>query len=399
MYQLPVSKVKLTNVAVVKLQKGSKRFEIACYRNKVLNYRQGIETDLSEVLQTDRIFTNAQKGEFANQKDLSAVFGTTDQATICQFILQNGHVQVSDLERSQQSAAMLRSIATQLSETCISPKDGRSYTLSQIQHAMKEAEYAVHPTRSLKKQTMDCLKKMQAVLPIVRAKMELLLTFTEEEELVNRNLIELQIVPTVATDTSVTVLVDPSLYRPLEDLMIQVNGKLEILRQVVKEGGGEAFVEQEEEVQEEKSIKPTTAAVEQLALKNDSDDDDDDLPVNSRRATQKKQQKQSKKAKRRDREEAVERQERMAAETKRREEREGVAVAVPADGAATASSSETPAASDKKACNTCGGSFTATEYRAHFKSDWHRYNQKLLLKGMSAVSQVEFELCDADFLS
>jgi ribosome maturation protein SDO1 len=294
---------------------------------------------------------------------------------------------------------MLRSIATQLSETCISPKDGRSYTLSQIQHAMKEAEYAVHPTRSIKKQTMDCLKKMQAVLPIVRAKMELLLTFTEEEELVHRNLIELQIVPTLTTDTSVTVLVDPSLYRPLEDLMIQVHGKLEILRQVVKEGGGgEAFVEQEEQVQEERSIKPITAAVEQLTLKNDSeedDDDDDDLPVNSRRVTQKKQQKQSKKAKRRDKEEAAERQERMAVETKRREEREGVAVP---DHAAS-STGTIPASDSRKACNTCGGSFTATEYRAHFKSDWHRYNQKLLLKGMSAVSQVEFELCDADFLS
>ncbi len=51
--QLPVTKVKLTNVAVVKLTKNGKRFEIACYRNKVLNYRQGVETDLTEVLQTE----------------------------------------------------------------------------------------------------------------------------------------------------------------------------------------------------------------------------------------------------------------------------------------------------------------------------------------------------------
>ena len=135
MYQLPVSKIKLTNVAVVKLTKAGKRFEIACYRNKVLNYRQGIETDLSEVLQTERVFTNAQKGEFANHTTLQQVFGTTDQVAICQLILQTGHVQISELERAEQSHAMARMIATYLAEHCVSSKDGRSYTVTQITHA------------------------------------------------------------------------------------------------------------------------------------------------------------------------------------------------------------------------------------------------------------------------
>ena len=61
----PVGQIRLTNVAVVRMNKGGKRFEIACYRNKVVNYRQGLEQDLSEVLQTDRRFTNVSKGEFA----------------------------------------------------------------------------------------------------------------------------------------------------------------------------------------------------------------------------------------------------------------------------------------------------------------------------------------------
>jgi len=58
----PVNQVRLTNVAVVRMNRHGKRFEVACYRNKILNYRQRIETDLTEVLQTDRIFTNVSKG-------------------------------------------------------------------------------------------------------------------------------------------------------------------------------------------------------------------------------------------------------------------------------------------------------------------------------------------------
>jgi len=42
----PTNQKLLTNVAVVRLKKGGKRFEIACYRNKVLSWRQGTEKDL-----------------------------------------------------------------------------------------------------------------------------------------------------------------------------------------------------------------------------------------------------------------------------------------------------------------------------------------------------------------
>jgi ribosome maturation protein SDO1 len=74
----PVNQVRLTNVAYVRLTKNHKRFEIACYRNKVLNWRNKIETDINEVLQIDSIFSNVSKGMLANSKDLLSTFGTTD---------------------------------------------------------------------------------------------------------------------------------------------------------------------------------------------------------------------------------------------------------------------------------------------------------------------------------
>lgn len=71
----PSAQLKLTNVAYVRLQKKGKRFEIACYRNKVLSWRNRAETDISEVLQIDTVFTNVSKGMLANSKDLIDVFG------------------------------------------------------------------------------------------------------------------------------------------------------------------------------------------------------------------------------------------------------------------------------------------------------------------------------------
>ena len=78
----PLTQVRLTNVAYLRHFKKGNRFEIACYRNKVVNWRAKIETDIKEVLQIEAIFTNVSKGNLANSKDLMDAFGTTDLLTI-----------------------------------------------------------------------------------------------------------------------------------------------------------------------------------------------------------------------------------------------------------------------------------------------------------------------------
>eukprot|EP00913_Durusdinium_trenchii_P014861 g13937.t1 len=95
----PVGQKRLTNVAVVRMKKSGMRFEIACYKNKVLNWREGIEKELNEVLQTETVFTNVSKAVIAKSEDLQKAFGTVDLAEICKMILKDGAVQVSDKER------------------------------------------------------------------------------------------------------------------------------------------------------------------------------------------------------------------------------------------------------------------------------------------------------------
>ena len=56
----PINQVRLTNVALVRLKRAGKRFEIACYKNKVVNWRQGLERDLDEVLLYDRALSASE---------------------------------------------------------------------------------------------------------------------------------------------------------------------------------------------------------------------------------------------------------------------------------------------------------------------------------------------------
>ncbi|XP_029675892.1 ribosome maturation protein SBDS-like [Formica exsecta] len=83
----PTNQIRLTNVAVVRMKKGGKRFEIACYKNKVISWRNKLEKDIDEVLQTHTIFTNVSKGQVAKKEDLIKAFGIDNQTEICQQIL------------------------------------------------------------------------------------------------------------------------------------------------------------------------------------------------------------------------------------------------------------------------------------------------------------------------
>ncbi len=74
MINQPSSVKVLTNVSIVKLKVKNKKFEIACYPNKVNDYRQGLEVDIEEVLQTPEIYTNVAQGEIASRKALKQAF-------------------------------------------------------------------------------------------------------------------------------------------------------------------------------------------------------------------------------------------------------------------------------------------------------------------------------------
>lgn len=64
--------------------------QIACYKNKVQEWRAGVETDLDEVLQIEKVFINVSKGQAANSDELQKCFGKTDQDEIVKEVSTEG---------------------------------------------------------------------------------------------------------------------------------------------------------------------------------------------------------------------------------------------------------------------------------------------------------------------
>lgn len=148
----PSNRIQLTNVSIVKLKKGGKRFEIACYSNTVGGYRSGIQKDMSEVLQIEQVFLNVSKGQVAKQDDLKKAFGTSDIMEIVKVILDKGELQVGGKEREVQLENVRKEIATGVAERCVDPTTHRPHTVSMIEKALNEAHFNVLPNKSTKSQ-------------------------------------------------------------------------------------------------------------------------------------------------------------------------------------------------------------------------------------------------------
>ncbi|XP_010900947.1 ribosome maturation protein SBDS [Esox lucius] len=232
----PTNQIRLTNVAVVRMKKGGKRFEIACYKNKVISWRSGAEKDLDEVLQTSSVFNNVSKGQVAKKDDLSKAFGTDDLTEICKQILAKGELQVSDKERQSQLETSYRDIATIVAEKCVNPETKRPYTVNLIERAMKDIHYSVKPNKSTKQQALEVIRQLKDSMEIQRAHMRLRLVLPAKdgkrlkEKL--KPLIKVMESEDFDDQLEMVCLVDPGCYREMDELIrceTKGKGSLEVL--------------------------------------------------------------------------------------------------------------------------------------------------------------------------
>lgn len=169
----PTNQKLLTNVAIVRIKKCGKRFEIACYKNKVLNWRNKTEKNIDEVLQTQNIFVNVAKGQLAKRDDLIETFGTEDNLEICKMILEKGDLQISDKERQVTSEISFKEVANLISNMCVNPDTQRPYSLATIENALHDAHFSLKANRSAKQQALEMIPKIRENLKIERAKMRI----------------------------------------------------------------------------------------------------------------------------------------------------------------------------------------------------------------------------------
>jgi len=240
----PVNQIRLTNVAVVRYKKDGKRFELACYPNKVTAWRNKVERDLDEVLQVHNVFLNVSKGVVAKREDLKSAFGSDDIDKVIPEILEHGELQVSEKERGEKFSNLFKDIVNIVAEKCVDPNTNRPVTAGVIDRTLKEAHFAVNPKRSAKQQALEAIRVLKTKISIERAHMKLKILAPAKN---STNLKEL-IAPLLATlekeefegGFECICLIDPGNFRKIEEVVkteTKGYGSVEVVSLSVHEEG------------------------------------------------------------------------------------------------------------------------------------------------------------------
>ena len=357
----PSNQIRLTNVAVVRYKSHGKRFEVACYKNKILNWRSGVEWDLDEVLQIRSIFTNVSKGLVASSEDMLSVFGSADVDKICKIILSKGEIQVSETERVYMLEKKYADICNMISQMTINPKNNLPLSAKNIESELKESGFSVSLSKSTKEQALRALELLRKRIPdqIERAKMMLKVTTEKFERNSIMEKLESFGISILSTEEnsqfSVTFLCDPKHYREIEKLKCKVL----LLDSNIKKSEYNSNSDFNQE-------KNADCGPRQMA-ENRSHESKGSVRDDSPSEADKKERTPDK----------------VGGDSSYIEKK----IISRSESEANKSRNK----SSSRSCYKCKVEFgDLSSFKQHFRSDWHIFNTKRIARGMDPTSQEEF---------
>src|SRR3972149_5530231 len=138
---------------VARMTKDNEHFEVLVKPEKALDYRMGKIAAITEVLATETIFADANKG-------------TTDARKIAETILKKGTMQLTTDQRRKMVEDKRKQIIDFISRQCVDPKTNLPHPPMRIENAMEKIRYPIDPYKPVEEQAKDIVKLLRPILPL-----------------------------------------------------------------------------------------------------------------------------------------------------------------------------------------------------------------------------------------
>jgi ribosome maturation protein SDO1 len=151
---------------IARLTHEGEHFEILVKPDQALDYRLGKINSLSEVLASETIFTDANKGTKPSEDKLKKAFSTTETLKIAETILRKGMLQLTTDQRRRMTEEKRKQIVFFISRQCIDPRTKLPHPPSRIEQAMEQIHYSIDPFKETEEQARDIIKLLRPILPL-----------------------------------------------------------------------------------------------------------------------------------------------------------------------------------------------------------------------------------------
>jgi len=150
---------------IAKLKKGNNVFEILVYPREALEFKQS-KKDIGDVLVSEEIYSDVEKGERVASSELLKNFGTSDKLEVAKKILIDGKIQIHMELRDELINKKRKQIASIISKISINPMTRAPHTIERILVAMEKNGININYYKSAEDQVQDVIEKIKGELPI-----------------------------------------------------------------------------------------------------------------------------------------------------------------------------------------------------------------------------------------
>jgi len=151
---------------VARLTKDDELFEILVKPQKALDYHNGKILAITEVLATETIFSDANKGTRISEEIMKKAFKTIDPLKIADEILKKGTLQLTTDQRRKMVDDKRRQIIDFIARQAVDPKTNLPHPPARIENAMEQIRYPIDPYKPVEEQARDIVKLLRPILAL-----------------------------------------------------------------------------------------------------------------------------------------------------------------------------------------------------------------------------------------
>jgi len=154
------------NLAKYKID--SKNFEIVVDPDLAIKFKKNpnVAIEIREILKSEHIFKDAQKGLLAPESELKEVFETDDELLVAKEIIKRGEIQLTTEYRKGIIEQKKKKIIEIIRMSAVDPRTGLPHPPSRIESAMDEKNVRISEFETAEDQVDNVIKIVRPILPI-----------------------------------------------------------------------------------------------------------------------------------------------------------------------------------------------------------------------------------------
>jgi len=154
------------NINIARLKKGGENFEINIDPDLAIDFKEGKNIDIKDVLKSEEIFFDVKDGKLASETIMKELFGTIDSLVVAKKILENGEIQLTAEHRNKIEEQKMKKLINIIHKNAINPKTNLPHPVQRIENAILEKKIKLKQYVPVEDQVQDIVKSLQTVLPI-----------------------------------------------------------------------------------------------------------------------------------------------------------------------------------------------------------------------------------------